>query len=153
MVHPSITFYIICSAYPMGNGFFINRSLEEYEMDSFMIQLEYLLKYRKLQSQIADIWRKTRSKEKYQQELFFTILIFSAALLSAAIFLHSYLVLAWKNGHHGFLWKNAYFWGQYSMPTLLISEWEKVTTGKRKIQFLRWYRFECPWIGKSWRLL
>ena len=54
----------------MGNGFFINRSLEEYEMDSFMIQLEYLLKYRKLQSQIADIWRKTRSKEKYQQERF-----------------------------------------------------------------------------------
>ena len=54
----------------MGNGFFINRSLEEYEMDSLMIQLEYLLKYRKIQSQIANIWRKTRSKEKYQQERF-----------------------------------------------------------------------------------
>ena len=56
----------------MGNGFFINRSLEEYEMDSFMIRLEYLLKYREIQSQIANFWRKTRSKEKFQQERLFT---------------------------------------------------------------------------------
>ena len=56
----------------MGNGFFINRSLEEYEMDLFMVRLEYLLKYREIQAQIANIWRKTSSKEKYQQERPFT---------------------------------------------------------------------------------
>ena len=74
----------------MGNGFFINRSLEEYEMDSLMIQLEYLLKHRKIQSQIANIWRKTRSKEKYQQErflLFRSLAPLYAPLFSAKVFL------------------------------------------------------------------
>ena len=73
------------------NGFFINRSLEEYEMDSLMIQLEYLLKHRKIQSQIANIWRKTRSKEKYQQERFLqfrSLAPLYAPLFSAEVFLH-----------------------------------------------------------------
>ncbi len=52
----------------MGNGFFINRSLVDYETDPFMRRLNHLLNNRDVQNQIANIWRKTRSKEKYQQE-------------------------------------------------------------------------------------